>query len=319
MHKPLLSVIVPVYKSERFINECIESVLSQTFSDWELVLIDDGSPDNSGAICDEYAMKDNRIKVFHQKNGGVCAARNKGLDNATGEYILFLDSDDYMPKDAVETLYNDAIMNNADIAIGRMLYDTEQSRTDNSLEIWSGKEALIKEMEDHPALYGCCTKLFKREIIKDVRFIEGRRVHEDSFFLFLAMIKLPIITVRNKCTYIYRNNPDSASQEAFSDKYFDVLYFFNEKKRIIDERFPELSEKFMNKLVKAHMTMLQLFCRTKDKRYNKDVKHSIKMVRKYSKYFVPAVTGEKKFFLIVKYGGYPFFRRLYWIKYRKVM
>ncbi len=316
---PKVSVIIPVYKAEKFIHECIESVLNQSFSDIELILVDDGSPDNSGAICDEYAMKNNGIKVYHQKNGGVCAARNKGLDMATGDYILFLDSDDYMPIDAVETLYNDAVQNNAGIAIGRMFCNTESTKTDNSLEVWSGMEALTRGAEDHPALYGCCTKLFKRELVGDVRFVEGRKVHEDGYFLFLAMIKLPTITVRNKCTYIYRNNPDSASHEAFSEKYFDVLYFFNLKKKIIDEQFPELSEKFNNKLVKAHITMLHLFCKTKDKKYNKDVKHSIKMVRKYSKYFIPAVSGEKKFFLIVKYGGYPLFRRLYWIKYRKAM
>lgn len=316
---PKVSVIIPVYRAEKFIHECIESVLNQTHTDLELILVDDGSPDNSGAICDEYALKDNRIKVFHQQNGGVCVARNKGLDMATGDYILFLDSDDYMPKDALETLYNDATQNDADIAIGRMFCNTESAEFDNNLQVWTGTEVLIKESEDHPALYGCWSKLFKRELVEDVRFVEGRKVHEDGYFLFLTLIKLPTITVRNKCTYIYRNNPDSASHEAFSEKYFDVLYFFNEKKKIVDEQFPELSEKFNNKLVKAHMTMLHLFCRTKDKKYNKDVKHSIKMVRKYSKYFIPAVPGEKKFFLIVKYGGYPLFRRLYWIKYRKAM
>lgn len=316
---PKVSVIIPVYRAEKFIHECIESVLNQTHTDLELILVDDGSPDNSGAICDEYALKDNRIKVFHQPNGGVCAARNRGLDMATGDYILFLDSDDYMPKDALETLYNDATQNDADIAIGRMFCNTESAEIDNNLQVWTGTEALIKASEDHPALYGCCTKLFKRELVEDIRFVEGRKVHEDGYFLFLTLIKLPTITVRNKCTYIYRDNPNSASHEAFSEKYFDVLYFFNEKKKIVDEQFPELSEKFNNKLVKAHITMLHLFCKTKEKKYNKDVKNSIKMVRKYSKYFVPAIPGEKKFFLIVKFGGYPLFRRLYWIKYRKAM
>ena len=316
---PKVSVIIPVYKAEKFIDECIGSVLNQTFSDFEIILIDDGSPDNSGAICDEYVLKDNRIKAFHQKNGGVCVARNAGLDRATGDYVLFLDSDDYMPKDAIETLYNDAIENDAGIVVGRMFSDTEEIKADNSLEIWSGSEAMVKGMEDHPALYGCCTKLFKRDLIEDVRFVEGRKVHEDGFFLFLAMIKLPVIAIRNKCTYIYRCNPNSASHEAFSEKYFDVLYFCERKHQIIKENFPELSEKFNNKIVKAHITMLHLFCKTKDKKYNKDVKNSIKMVRKYSKYFVAAVPGEKKFFLIVKYGGYPLFRRLYWIKYRKAM
>lgn len=316
---PKVSVIVPVFNVEKYIVECIESVLKQSFTDIELILINDGSVDNSGDICDEYAKKDDRIKVFHQKNGGVCAARNKGLDIATGDYIMFLDSDDFLPLDAIETLYNDAIQNSSSISVGKMFSDSEATYTDNNIEIWVGKQVLIKGLEDHPALYGCCSKLFKRQLINDIRFVEGRKVHEDGYFTFLALIKLPTITVRNKCTYIYRYNPDSASHAAFSDKYFDVLYFDGLKREIIRDKFPELIDKSYNELVKAHMTMLHLFCTTKDKKYNNDIKKSIQMVKNYSKYFIPAVSGEKKFFLIVRCGGYWLFRKLYWLKYRKAM
>ncbi len=316
---PKISVIVPVYKAEKFIVECVDSILKQSFSDIELILVNDGSPDNSGAICDEYALKDNRIKVFHQENGGVCSARNKGLDNATGKYIFFVDSDDYIAEDTLEVLYNDLVKNNADISIGFMGCDNVTEELDNKVEIWTGKDGLIKGLEDNPALYGCCNKLFRYELVKDVRFVVGRKVHEDGYFNFLALIKLPTIVVRNKVTYTYRNNPDSASHAAFSEKFFDVLYFEEKKRNTIKEKFPELSEKTYNKLVKAHITMLHLFCMTKDKKYNKDVRNSINTVRKYSKYFIPVNSGEKKFFLIVKYGGYPLFRRLYQIKYRKAM
>lgn len=316
---PIVSVIVPVYKAEKYISECIDSILNQTLSDIELILIDDGSPDNSGTICDEYALKDERIKVFHQKNGGVCSARNKGLDNATGDYVFFVDSDDYIPCDAIETLYNDSKEHNADISIGRMYVDESQAKNQDDLKVWTDKQGLIEGLEDNPALYGCCSKLLKKNLIEDIRFEVGRKAHEDGYFIFLTLIKLPVITVRSKCTYIYRYNPESASHESFSDKYFDVLYFEKEKRKTILEKFPELTEKAYNKLVKAHITMLHLFCSTKDKKYNKDVKNSIKMVRKFSKYFIPINSGEKKFFLIVKYGGYPIFRRLYWLKYRKRM
>ncbi len=316
---PVVSVIVPVYKAEKYISECIESILNQTFSDLELILVDDGSPDNSGAICDEYALRDNRIKVFHQKNGGVCAARNTGLEHIFGDYVFFVDSDDYIPLDAIETLYNDAINNNADLSIGCMYNDVSHEKKQDDLQIWTEKQGLINGLKDNPALYGCCSKLFKKELIENIRFEVGRRVHEDGYFTFLALIKLPVVTVRSKCTYIYRDNPESASHETFSDKYFDVLHIEEIKRKIIEEKFPELMEMSYNKLVKAHITMLHLFCRTKDKKYNKDVKNSIKMVRKFSKFFIPVNSGEKNFFLIVKYGGYPLFRRLYWIKYRKAM
>ena len=115
--KPLISIIVPIYNVEKYLSRCINSVLSQTFPDFELLLIDDGSTDKSGYICDGYAQKDSRIKVFHIENGGVSAARNYGLDNARGEWITFVDADDWIDKDMYYKLYNEAILSEADIVI----------------------------------------------------------------------------------------------------------------------------------------------------------------------------------------------------------
>lgn len=311
---PKVSVIVPVYKAEKFIAQCVDSILNQTMSDLEVILVDDGSPDSSSKMCDELAQGDNRIKVFHQENGGVCAARNTGLENAQGKYIFFVDSDDYIPYDAIETLYNDAVNNKADLSIGRMYDNEKNEKKEDELQIWTGKEGIINALQDNPALYGCCSKLFKKTLIGDIRFAVGRRVHEDGYFTFLNLIKQPVITVRNKCTYIYRYNPDSASHEAFSDKYFDVLHIEEIKRKIIEEQFPELMELAYNKLVRAHITMLHLFLRTDDKRYNKDIRNSVKIIRKFSKYFIPINPSEKRFFLIAKFGGYPLFRRLYRLK-----
>ena len=114
---PAVSIIVPVYNTERFLNRCIDSVLAQTYSDWELLLVDDGSTDSSGSICDEYATQDSRIRVFHKENGGVSSARNLGLDYARGEWITFVDSDDYIAPDMIEKLYETQKRNNADITV----------------------------------------------------------------------------------------------------------------------------------------------------------------------------------------------------------
>jgi len=102
MNTPQISIIVPVYKVEDYLQRCIDSILEQTFTNWELILIDDGSPDKSGKICDEYAQRDNRVRVFHKENGGVSAARNEGLIQAKGEWITFIDSDDYVDKTFLE-------------------------------------------------------------------------------------------------------------------------------------------------------------------------------------------------------------------------
>lgn len=316
---PKVSVIVPVYNTEKYLAECIESILNQTLEDLELILVNDGSTDKSGLICDTFAKEDSRIKVIHQDNGGVCAARNIGLDNSIGEFVFFVDSDDYIPNDTIKTLYDDCLEQCADISIGLMASESDTINTTDSLELWTGDRGLIESLKDTPALYGCCNKLFRRDLISDIRFVVGKKVHEDGFFVFLALIKLPKISLRNKSTYIYRDNPTSSSHAPFSDKYFDVLYFEERKRHIIIEKFPHLVYLAYNKLVKANLTMLHLFCKTKDPKYKKDVKKSIKAVRKYSKFFIPKIAGEKKFFLIVKYGGYPIFRRLYWIKNRKSM
>ena len=113
----LISVIVPVYKVEKYLRECVDSILAQTYTNLEIILVDDGSPDNCGKICDEYAQNDSRIKVIHQENGGLSAARNAGLDIATGKYIGFVDSDDYAELNMFEELHKRIIENNADLSI----------------------------------------------------------------------------------------------------------------------------------------------------------------------------------------------------------
>lgn len=115
MDHPQISVIIPVYKAEKFLHRCLDSILAQTYSNWELLLVNDGSPDNSGAICEEYAAKDARIKVFHKENGGVSAARNTALERAKGVFVTFVDSDDWIDKDCLNTCINNMINNELDL------------------------------------------------------------------------------------------------------------------------------------------------------------------------------------------------------------
>ena len=114
---PEISVIVPVYKAEKYLHKCVDSLLAQTFPNFEILLIDDGSPDNSGKYCDEFALKDNRIRVFHKENGGVSSARQFGLDNARGEYVIHADPDDWVETDMLDDLYKKAIEDDADMVI----------------------------------------------------------------------------------------------------------------------------------------------------------------------------------------------------------
>ena len=125
--QPKISVIVPVYKAEEYLHRCVDSILAQSFTGFELILINDGSPDNSGAICDEYAQKDNRVKVIHKENGGVASARQCGIDNATGEYTIHADPDDWVEPTMLEELYNKAVEENADMVVCDFYVNTHKS------------------------------------------------------------------------------------------------------------------------------------------------------------------------------------------------
>ncbi len=313
------SVIVPVYNAEKYIAKCIESILNQTEDDLELILVDDGSPDNSGIICDKYATKDNRVKVFHQENGGVCAARNTGLKHASGEYLSFVDSDDYLESNALEVLYNDIVTHNADVSCALMKNDSNQGKhnLENGVyEVWHDSDAIKNALLDNPFTYSSCAKLFKKELIGNIRFEEGRKIHEDSFFVFCCFLKQPTVVVRNVGVYNYENNPNSVSHAEFSEKFFDILYFANKKKEMVISKFPEFDAEANNTIVKANLAMLHAFCNTNDKEYKKDIKECIRTIKKLKKYFVPAIQGDKKFFLVVTNNLYWVFKIYYNLKYK---
>ncbi|MDY3266613.1 MAG: glycosyltransferase family 2 protein [Phocaeicola sp.] len=172
MTTPLISVIVPVYRAENYISRCIDSLLKQTFHDFEILLIDDGSPDKSGDICDEYAKKDYRINVFHKKNGGVSEARQLGIDNAKGEYSIHVDPDDWVEPNMLELLYNEIKKNNADIVISDFFIERKDKTiyVSQKIETNSSRDVLIQLLNG--TLHGsCCNKLIKHSCYKKYNII----------------------------------------------------------------------------------------------------------------------------------------------------
>ena len=212
---PKISVIVPVYKAEDKLNRCVESVLAQTFTDFELILVDDGSPDNCGKICDEYAAKDNRIVVIHKANGGVSAARNDGIAKASGEFIAFCDSDDYLEKDCLSTLYEYRGKTNADLVMSN--YRTiRPTRTEHVSHGFKDGEFLCgdtlkvtvytKIAKCDTAGYFCVwNKLFKRIIIakNGVRFNEDMSFGEDMLFVMDYIKVIDSVAFTDKPLYNY--------------------------------------------------------------------------------------------------------------------
>ena len=192
---PELSIIVPVYKVEKYLPRCIDSILAQTFGDFELILIDDGSPDGCGRICDEYARKDKRIVVIHQKNMGVSAARNAGLDIARGRYIGFVDSDDWIEPQMYEVMMDAIRENGADMAVCGVRYADEDgkfTRADMLSEGVYSRDGLLEDVFAMPNRLGggCCNKVLDASKIASVRFKVGMTIAEDALYLFDCFMRI---------------------------------------------------------------------------------------------------------------------------------
>ena len=199
VNHPLVSVMIPVYKAEKFICRCIDSVIGQTYKNLEIILINDGSPDRCGEICDDYAKKDKRIRVIHQKNQGVSAARNAGLEIAAGQWLYFLDSDDYISAPAIEKMASAAENGNYDIVIGGYYMVTSDKKAVSRSENWEKTDDLTEIrrkilLDELPNFV--CGKLYKRELWKNVRFplhqlAEDMHVNGELFFTATSACVIP--------------------------------------------------------------------------------------------------------------------------------
>lgn len=215
----LISVIVPVYNVEAYVAKCIESIQNQSYQHLEIILVDDGSTDDSGDICDQYAAYDDRIKVIHQENGGISAARNTGIEAANGDYITFVDSDDYIAPNMYEDMLHILKDNDLDILECTAFRDKDgtiiEGCNDGSLEIFNRHEAL--KMAMHDCFIAVWSQMYKRSAIGDVRFPVGRKF-EDTAVSYLFIANTNRVGHINRCYYYYRLNPNSITQTSFDPK-----------------------------------------------------------------------------------------------------
>lgn len=249
-----ISIIIPVYQVEKYIKRCLDSILFQTYSNLEIILIDDGSRDMSGKICDEYAIKDSRIKVIHQDNAGVSVARNKGLDICTGDYITFVDSDDFLEPFMYEKMMEKVTEYNCDVVMCDCVKDDGVIQTPYTHDIRAGfynynqlKEEyyphlLMMENVEYPATISNCLILFKREVASNIRYIEGVRYSEDLLFgAQLLYNAKSFYYMKDEFYYHYWMNSESASHKFKIDKWKDYKILFYKSKEIFcdDKQFTE--------------------------------------------------------------------------------
>ena len=225
---PRLSIVVPVYKVEKYLSKCIDSILSQTFTDFELILVDDGSPDHCGEICDKYADKDERIKVIHQKNKGVSAARNAALDLAEGTYLGFVDSDDWIEPDMFQSMVEFADEKKADIVICGVNYCEDSGSFIRRGLIGNDefdREKLLINLYGTPNPIGgtCCNKIFLHSKVKDIRFRPDLAMAEDWVYLFECFECCGIGAQIPGCYYNVRERPNSATRSNKVQSIYNVI------------------------------------------------------------------------------------------------
>ena len=200
---PLVSVIIPVYKVEPYLRQCVDSVLAQTYTDFEVILVDDGSPDGCPAICDEYAEKDCRVKVIHKENGGLSDARNAGINIACGEYALFVDSDDFISKEFLENLLRMAEEYNLDIVEGKTVYYenalvSEVFHLNHDEYVFFNNDDVYEFYLKTYQIVSAWNKLIKRSLLSEVRFIRDM-ISEDFIWFYNGV--LPLIVCAGYCAY----------------------------------------------------------------------------------------------------------------------
>jgi len=229
MNTPLISIIVPIYKVEPYLRKCVDSILAQTYVNIEVILVDDGSPDGCPAICDEYAAKDRRVVALHQRNAGVSVARNAGLDAAKGEYIAFVDSDDWIEPDLYEVLYQVITASGADIAVSSYCGDGDRSVKSGAGEYraFSASEGMRKILNGQWELLYVWGRLFSRKVIDTVRFGSSLRLTEDGLFAIQALVRCNTIACIDYQGYHYVVRDDSACH-AFDDGFWNTLKAIDE-------------------------------------------------------------------------------------------
>lgn len=249
--KGLISVIVPVYNVEQYLDACIQSILNQSYSFFEMILVDDGSTDRSGALCDEWQMKDSRIRVFHQENGGLSAARNTGIRYAGGEYICFVDSDDWIASDYLKILYENLLAFHADVSCCRYISfvegDEEEKRRLKSYE--THKEKNCPQLRTRENLWDTLTdvgadcqstwlvvawnKLIRRAILEDISFPVGRW-HEDEFFIHRLLVRTSRFVDTSAQLYFYRKRADGicGDKNRLDPRHLDMVDAWEERVKV---------------------------------------------------------------------------------------
>lgn len=283
-----ISVIVPIYKVEPYLRQCLDSLVGQTYRNLEIILVDDGSPDNCGAICDEYAAKDQRIKVIHQANGGVSAARNAGLAAATGHWIGWVDGDDWAEADMYEYLLENALKYEADVAVcGRVerYADRDVVWGWDTLQVWNQEQVIAQLLEDQALRNYLCDKLWKRKLFDGICFPEGE-IFEDIIVTCQLLLKTNTVIGLPEAKYNYRQRLDSIVKSQSLAQRVSYVQAARQQMETLKESWPQYEDQMAAQCVAAAIGLWMTYdTAPKEERvkYRQDIRQAAVFAREYQK------------------------------------
>ena len=283
---PLISVTIPIYNVEKYLARCVDSIVNQTYKNLEIILVDDGSPDRCSQMCDDYAEKDSRIKVVHKKNGGLSDARNAGMSVATGEYISFIDSDDYVSDDFFECLLDVMNKENSDIAECSVVKLYEDNRFDEfsddlSVKTYDTQDAMSALIAENPFHQHVWNKLYKTELVKDIPYAVGK-LNEDEFWTYQVFGRANKVSKFNKTMYYYFQRSSSIMGVGYNIRRLDALEGKANRQKYIENNFPELSTQAKIDLYGSCMFAYQSVLKFMS---GADKKKALELIRKYRKMY----------------------------------
>ena len=259
MNEEKISIIVPVYNVEAYLEKCVESILKQTYTNLEILLVNDGSTDKSGELCDKLALRDHRIRVIHKENGGLSDARNRGIDEASSNLIGFIDSDDYIDEDMYETLYRQMVASKADLSMcGHYdVYHQIPEKQVAEIKTWElmPEEAIKMVMEAKILSVTAVNKLYKKALFEQLRFRIGK-IAEDAFIMVDLIHQCSKIVATNEKKYYYVHRENSITTQKFSLKFLNVIEAYEQNAKMISENYPDLYDVAIMRLNWAYFYVL---------------------------------------------------------------
>lgn len=257
---PLISVIIPVYNVEKYLERCIASILTQSYKNLEIILVDDGSSDNSGTICDRYRETDTRVRVFHKKNGGQSSARNLALDNAHGEWIAFVDSDDWVDMDYIKLMFEHASLTNSQISIISSVNTVNENisikKTHPSLVLMDNEQAITNLLYQRFFSFAAYGKLYSKELFKNIRFPEGK-LYEEMEPIYKVFVKAEKVVFSNEKLYFYFQRQGSTVRSKFSIR--EKMDYVENTKIVLEDvkrKYPNLTNAAISRLLWADIHVL---------------------------------------------------------------